>query len=163
LRARGTTVAVYREMAEHELRVGDVHLAAVGLDVDARHAPDLPGARRPEQPALRPALPAPTAHARFRPDARWSAAPSPRARGLRIARGEPAPLPALPPGDAGPEAPPPRAARRREARVRLSALRHAVCVQDRAAAARDGLTWVRTRSIRITRRRRGTPCAPSSR
>ena len=31
-------IAVGGQMTEHELRVGQVHLAAIGLDVDARHA-----------------------------------------------------------------------------------------------------------------------------
>src|SRR5712691_523346 len=77
--------------------------------------------------------------------ARWSAAPPPRTRQLRLAGGEPAALPALPPGDAGPQTPAPRAARRREARVRVPAVRDAVRVEDRAARAEGVVSgWART-------------------
>src|SRR5437879_4755948 len=63
----------------------------------------------------------------------WSTAPAGAARGVRIARGVPAPLPPLSPGDARPEAAAPGSARRGEARVRVSALRHAVRLEDGAA------------------------------
>src|SRR5437764_41545 len=50
--AGGLPVAVRREMAEHQLGVGDVHLAAVGLDVDGRHATrSISGAAPAVQPA----------------------------------------------------------------------------------------------------------------
>src|SRR5262249_30284387 len=93
------------------------------------------------------------------PHVGWAAAPAGTGRGVPVARGVAAALPPLPPGDARPPAAAPRAARPGEARVRLSALRHIVRLEDRAAPAQGAVANTMSAHAHRARHRRSVGCA----